>query len=125
MGPVIGFVLAADDLPSLYVSGDNASTRVVREIVERLGQIDLAILFAGAASLPQRFDGAPLTLTSDGAVEATRILHARAVVPVHFDGWAHFTQGADQLRSAFAAAGLSDALVLAEPGERVTVPLRA
>jgi L-ascorbate metabolism protein UlaG (beta-lactamase superfamily) len=123
MGPVIGFVLTAEDLPSLYVSGDNASTDVVREIVERLGHADLAILFAGAASLPQRLDGAYLTLTSDGAVEATRILRARAVVPAHFHGWAHFTQDADHLRTAFAAAGLSDALVLAEPGQEVTVSL--
>jgi L-ascorbate metabolism protein UlaG (beta-lactamase superfamily) len=125
MGPVIGFVLSAEDLPSVYVSGDNASTRVVREIVERVGHADLAILFAGAASLPQRLDGAYLTLTSDDAVEATRILRARAVVPVHFEGWTHFTQGADDLRAAFAAAGLSDALVLAEPGQRVSVSVAA
>ena len=124
MGPVIGFVLSADDLPSLYVSGDNASPDVVRRIVERLGPIELAIVFAGAARIAQRLDGAALTLTSEGAAEVARILNARAVVPLHFDGWAHFTEGADQLRAAFEEAGLADLLVLAEPGERVALPPR-
>ncbi len=121
MGPVIGFALTPDDLPSLYVSGDNASPQVVRAIVERLGPMELAILFTGAAQIAQRFDGAYLTMTSEDAVEVTRILKARAVLPVHFDGWAHFTQGADQLREAFAASGLADRLALAEPGQRVSV----
>jgi hypothetical protein len=42
------------------------------------------------------------------------------VVPVHFEGWAHFTQGGDSLRDAFEAAGLSDRLALLEPGETIT-----
>ena len=36
-GPVIGFVLEAEGLPRVYVSGDNASVPVVEAIVERLG----------------------------------------------------------------------------------------
>lgn len=121
MGPVIGFVLTGDGLPSIYVSGDNASTDLVRAIAARLGPIELAILFAGAARLEHRLNGAQLTLTSEDAAEAARILGARAVVPAHIDGWAHFTEGAGELRAAFEAAGLSDRLALAEPGERIAV----
>ena len=39
-----------------------------------------------------------------------KILRARRVVPVHYEGWAHFTEGRDDLEAAFAAAGLSDRL---------------
>jgi len=120
-GPVIGFVLTADEAPTLYVSGDNASVDVVRAIAERAGPIELAVLFCGAVSVPQRFDGAYLTLSADAAAQAAQVLGARAVVPVHFEGWAHFTQGADDLRSAFAAAGVADRLVVAEPGASVSV----
>jgi L-ascorbate metabolism protein UlaG (beta-lactamase superfamily) len=120
-GPVIGFVLTADDLPSVYVSGDNASVDVVRTIVDRLGTMELSILFAGAASVPHKFDGAPLTLTADRAVQAARILQSRKIVPVHFNGWTHFSEGADDLRAAFDAAGLSDRLVIAQPGDTVQV----
>jgi L-ascorbate metabolism protein UlaG (beta-lactamase superfamily) len=120
-GPVIGFVLTAPDVPTLYVSGDNASVDVVRTIADRAGPIELAVLFAGGVSVPYRFDGAYLTLSADRAVEAARVLGARAIVPVHFDGWAHFTQGADDLRAAFAEAGMRDLLVVPEPGDTVQV----
>ena len=120
-GPVIGFVLTAPDVPTLYVSGDNASVDVVRTIADRVGPIELAVLFAGGVSIPHRFDGAYLTLSADRAVEAARALGARAIVPVHFEGWAHFTQGADDLRTAFASAGLGDRLVVPEAGDTVQV----
>jgi L-ascorbate metabolism protein UlaG (beta-lactamase superfamily) len=117
-GPVIGFYLQADGWPALYVSGDNASVDVVRTIVDRLGPADVAVLFAGAAQVP----GKPgdLTLTAERAVEATLALNARAAIPIHQNGWRHFTQNADDVRRAFAAAGLTDRLVDVEPGQTVT-----
>jgi hypothetical protein len=38
-------------------------------------------------------------------------------VPVHVNGWAHFAEGGEVLREAFADAGLSDRLVLLDPGD--------
>jgi L-ascorbate metabolism protein UlaG (beta-lactamase superfamily) len=120
-GPVIGFLLASPGLDTVYVSGDNASLDVVRAIVTRAGPIGIAVLFAGAVQIPQRFDGAYLTLSSDHAAEAAKILGVRAVVPVHFEGWSHFTQGAAELRAAFAGNGIGGLLTLAERGGRVEV----
>jgi L-ascorbate metabolism protein UlaG (beta-lactamase superfamily) len=120
-GPVIGFVLESEDVPTLYVSGDNASVDVVRTIADRKGPIELAVLFTGGVSVPHRFDGAYLTLSTDRAVQAARVLGARAIVPVHFEGWAHFTQGAEDLRAAFDAAGLGDLLLIPEAGDTVAV----
>jgi L-ascorbate metabolism protein UlaG (beta-lactamase superfamily) len=120
-GPVIGFLLGGSGLETVYVSGDNASLDVVRAIVDRAGGADIAVLFAGAVQVPHRFDCAYLTLSSDRAAEAAKILGARAVVPVHFEGWTHFTQGADAIRAAFAGNGISDRLALAERGDAVTV----
>jgi L-ascorbate metabolism protein UlaG (beta-lactamase superfamily) len=119
-GPVIGFVLTREALPSLYVSGDNASVEVVRLIADRLGRIELAVLFVGGAKLPQ-FDGY-LTLSSDRAVEASSILGACAVIPVHYRGWSHFSQGIESLRFAFDAAGIGNRLIVPELGSAVIVP---
>jgi L-ascorbate metabolism protein UlaG (beta-lactamase superfamily) len=119
-GPVIGFLLEADGEDTVYVSGDNASLDVVRGIVDRVGRADVAILFAGAVQLPHRFDGAYLTLSSDRAADAAKLLGVRAALPVHFEGWTHFTQGARELRAAFAGNSVSDRLVLAERGQTVT-----
>jgi L-ascorbate metabolism protein UlaG (beta-lactamase superfamily) len=118
-GPVIGFLLSGEDLETVYVSGDNASLNVVREITERLGPVDVAILFAGAVQIGKRFDGAYLTLSADRAAEATLILQARVTVPLHFEGWAHFTQGADELRAAFHGNGVADRLRLPMRGETI------
>ena len=120
-GPVIGFVLSAPGTDTVYVSGDNASLDVVRRVAERAGPIDVAVLFAGAVQIAQRFDGAYLTLSSDRAAEAAKILGARLVVPVHFEGWQHFTQGADALRAAFAGNQVTDVLRMPERGETLAL----
>lgn len=121
MGPVIGFVLGGRGLETVYVSGDNASLDVVREIADRVGQVDVAVLFAGAVQVPYRFDSAYLTLSSDFAAEATKILDAETVFPVHFEGWAHFTQGEETLRASFAGCGVADRLALPGRGQKVTI----
>jgi L-ascorbate metabolism protein UlaG (beta-lactamase superfamily) len=104
-------VLTGDGLPTVYVSGDNASLSLVRLIAERFGPVHTAVLFAGAPRLPI-FDGRLLVLDSAGAASAAQILGARWVVPVHCDSWSHFTEGIDDIKSAFAAAGLADRLQL-------------
>jgi L-ascorbate metabolism protein UlaG (beta-lactamase superfamily) len=119
-GPVIGFVLS-DGTHQVYVSGDNASISVVRQIAERVGSVDVAVLFAGAVQLAHRFEGAYLTLSSDRAAQAAEILGAKIVIPLHFEGWRHFTQGADQLRASFAGYGLSRRLRIPDRGVPLAV----
>ncbi|MFE6407741.1 MBL fold metallo-hydrolase [Streptomyces sp. NPDC057837] len=109
-GQVVGFVLTGEDLPTVYVSGDNASLDAVRDIAARFGPVDTAVLFAGAPRFPVLFENRVIVLDSAMAAEAARILGARRVVPVHYDSWAHFTEGREELQAAFAAAGLADRL---------------
>jgi L-ascorbate metabolism protein UlaG (beta-lactamase superfamily) len=124
-GAVTGFLLSGSDLPTVYVSGDNASVDLVAEIVTRLkagtipgvtaGTIDVALLFAGAARTTL-LDGAPLTLTSEAAAEAARLLTPAAIVPVHTEGWSHFTEGPDHLTKTFTTAHLTNRLHVPTPG---------
>ncbi|WP_017600986.1 MBL fold metallo-hydrolase [Nocardiopsis lucentensis] len=109
-GQVVGFILTGEGLPTVYVSGDNASIEAVREVAERFAPIGTAIMFAGAPRSPVLFDGQPLVLDSAQAAEATRILDAGRVVPVHYDSWTHFTEGRTDLEVAFEKAGLADRL---------------
>ncbi|MFE9413249.1 MBL fold metallo-hydrolase [Streptomyces sp. NPDC006704] len=119
-GDVTGFILSAAGLPTVYVSGDNASLDLVRQIVRRDGAVDTALLFAGAVRT-RLFDGALLTLDSAQTAEAAAVLGVRRAVPVHFNSWMHFTEGAAYLRTAFERAGLEDRLVLLGPGESATI----
>lgn len=113
LGPVTGFVLEADDSPTVYVSGDNASLALVEQIADRFPHIEVAILFAGAAQYPPL--PGPLTLSSQDAAAAARILGASTVVGVHTEDWAHFTEDRATLEAAFGGAPL----VATPRGERV------
>ncbi|HZR51622.1 MAG TPA: MBL fold metallo-hydrolase [Streptosporangiaceae bacterium] len=121
MGEVTGFVLTGDGVPSVYLSGDNAWLGAVENVAARFGPVGIAILFAGAASAPARFDGALLTIDSAQAATAARLLGAGTVVPVHYNSWAHLHEGADSLRAAFDALGLGGRLVLLAPGEEAVI----
>lgn len=119
-GPVIGFILQSDGEPTVYVSGDNASVDVVREIAERFPRIDVAVLFAGAANVG-RFGDSDLTLNARTALEAAEVLADAVIVPIHAEGWFHFSETRDRLRLMFEFADRGDRLRLLPPGERVTI----
>ncbi|MGO9901151.1 MAG: MBL fold metallo-hydrolase [Solirubrobacteraceae bacterium] len=119
IGPVIGFLLAAPAAETVYVSGENGSLDVVREIAQRAVPVGVAVLFVGAVQRGQECGCEYLTLSGDHAADAAKILGVRTVVPVHYEGWTHFTQGAERLRGAFGGNCVSDRLVLAKPGARI------
>lgn len=109
-GDVIGFMLSADDLPSVYVSGDNLGMECVEQIADRFATVDVAVLFLGAARHAPILDNALVSMTSAEGAEAAKILGASRVVAAHFDGWAHFKEGRADIEDAFAVAGLADRL---------------
>jgi L-ascorbate metabolism protein UlaG (beta-lactamase superfamily) len=110
LGEVIGFVLTGPELPTVYISGDNASLEQVDTIAERFPTVGTAILYAGAPRFSVLFDNQCIVLDSAQAVQAARALQARRVVPVHYDGWTHLTEGRDELQEAFDKGGLGDRL---------------
>ncbi|HEX4225786.1 MAG TPA: MBL fold metallo-hydrolase [Pseudonocardiaceae bacterium] len=121
-GEVRGFVLSGEGLPTVYISGDNASLPIVREISDHAGPVDVAVLFAGRARSPLM--EAYLTLSADQAAQAAEILAAPVVIPMHVDGWQHLTEDAGLIPDAFARHGLTDRLLIPAPGVAATVPVR-
>jgi L-ascorbate metabolism protein UlaG (beta-lactamase superfamily) len=75
-----------------------------------VGPVDVAVLFIGAARVLQRERGRPLTLTAERAAAAAAVLGAPVVVPAHYEGWAHFSEGLDRVVGAFDDAGLAQVL---------------
>jgi len=123
IGPVIGFVLTADGLPTIYVSGDNSSLEVIEEVENKLGPVDVAVLFVGGPSFADLGDGAYVTLSNEMALEvAQRILPDAIIVPVHQDSWAHFTQDAAGIRALFDDEGLGSKIAVLQPGEAAEIP---
>ncbi|MFG2074617.1 MBL fold metallo-hydrolase [Nonomuraea maritima] len=113
---VTGFVLSGRDLPTVYVSGDNASMRAVAEIARRVPGIDAAVLNAGAARVRGKFGERPVSMDGRLVAAAAAVLGVSAVVPAHYDGWTHFTEGRAEVVTAFDDAGLSALLRVADHG---------
>lgn len=112
-GPVLGFVLEADGWPTLYFSGDNSEVEVAREIAAAFPEVGIAILCAGAARVANRGPD-PLTLDAERTAQVADMWPHAAVVPVHVDDWAHFSEP----RATFLEnwTGPSDRLAVLEPG---------
>jgi L-ascorbate metabolism protein UlaG (beta-lactamase superfamily) len=113
---VVGFILRAPDLPTVYVSGDNASILPVVDIAARFDDIDIGVLNVGAARVASKNAGRPLTLTADRATDVAQVLGLSVVVPAHSEGWSLYSQGIDEIRKSFADAGISDRLQYQAPG---------
>jgi L-ascorbate metabolism protein UlaG (beta-lactamase superfamily) len=119
VGDVIGFHLEwpGQSHGGLYISGDTVLFRGIEQVASRL-RVGTAILHLGGVGFPV---SGPVRYTFDGreAAEAARLLRARTVVPVHYDGWSHFREPREQAEAAFGAAGLTERVRWLPPGERV------
>jgi L-ascorbate metabolism protein UlaG (beta-lactamase superfamily) len=122
-GPVIGFVLAFTDRPDqvIYVSGDTVWYEGVAEVARRFSPA-VALLFTGAARV-REVGPAHLTLTAAEAVIAAQAFSDAAIVPLHFEGWAHFSESRAEIDAAFATAGLASRLRWPLPGQRLDLSL--
>jgi L-ascorbate metabolism protein UlaG (beta-lactamase superfamily) len=114
-GPVIGFGLAFPDMPRVvYISGDTVWYDGVEEVSRRF-PVSTAVLFLGAARV-QAVGPAHLTFTAVEAVAAARAFAQATILPLHFEGWEHFSESRADVVDAFAHAGLSDRLRWLTPG---------
>lgn len=113
---VTGFILQSAGLPTVYVSGDNASIVPVSQIAGRFPTIDIAVLFAGASRLPTKNQGRPLTLTGPRAADVTAVLGVPRVVIAHIAGWSIYSESIADVRTAFNEAGIAERLVSADAG---------
>ena len=109
-GAVIGFALFFPDAPdkAVYVSGDTVWYQGVVDVAQRF-KIRVAMLHLGAARVPE-VGTFHLTMTAEEAVLAARSFANAAIVPIHFEDWAHFSEGRTEVTQAFTGAGLVERL---------------
>jgi len=116
-GDVIGFVLSGKDFPSLYVTGDTVWYDGLAEVARRF-PVGVVLLFAGAAQTRGPFN---LTMNTNDAIETAHAFPDATIVPVHCEGWAHFSQGRADLEASFKALGIGARLRMLEPGRSTTI----
>ena len=119
-GPVIGFALGSPSRPSVvWITGDTVMYGGVRQAADRL-DVDVAIMHLGVVRFPIT---GPVTysMSVSDALELCERMQPRVAIPVHYDGWAHFSEGEEAIRSAVAAAspGVRERFRLLDAGEPI------
>jgi hypothetical protein len=106
-GPVTGFALRRAGDPqadTLFISGDTVWYEGVAEVARWL-HVTTAVLNMGAARA-EAAGPAPLTMTADDGIQLAGDMPDATIVPLHFEGWAHFSESRKQIEETFQAAGL-------------------
>ncbi|HMD30328.1 MAG TPA: MBL fold metallo-hydrolase [Candidatus Acidoferrales bacterium] len=121
-GPVTGFILTPsnDEKAAVYISGDTVWYEGVAEVARRFPAIRTVILFMGAAQV-DAVGPFHLTMTAEEAVEAARAFSAATIVPLHYEGWAHFRESRLFINGVFRNAGIENRLHWMELGKTITV----
>jgi L-ascorbate metabolism protein UlaG (beta-lactamase superfamily) len=121
-GEVTGFIIFFADNPeqAIYFSGDTVWYQGVAEVAKRF-PIRVALLNLGAARVPE-VGNFHLTMTASEAVQAANEFFSALIIPLLFEGWAHFSEGREDIAAAFADAGV-DRLRWRELGRAIVVAL--
>ena len=60
-------------------------------------------------------------MDTNDAIETAHAFPDATIVPLHYEGWAHFTQSRDDLEKSFNALGFGSQLQLLDPGVATTI----
>ncbi len=123
-GPVIGFVLTDSTAAgnTTYISGDTVWYEAIAEVAARF-RIRYAFLFMGAARVAA-VGRHHLTLTAEEGVKAAKALPDALIIPLHFEGWRHFSENRGDIEGAFNRAGLGTRLFWGQPGVQLDLARR-
>lgn len=118
MAPVSGFVIQAENAPSLYVAGDTVWCEEVEEAL-LAHRPDIIVVNAGAARF---LEGDPITMTAE---DVARVCHAAPearVIAVHMEAINHCLLTRTELAEALDEQGLAERVEIPADGETLETP---
>ena len=113
-GDVTGFLLSVRgerDL-DIYITGDTTYFEGVAELAKRFDP-DYIFMFAGGSRTRGPFY---VTMATNDAMDTALAFPRATIIPLHYDGWKHYTQEIGEVQQAFEVLGIGDRLKLLEPG---------
>lgn len=124
-----GFIITHSDfgttngLPNaIYFSGDTIYLPELVKMKEKW-HISVALINVGKVLVPVPGREEPLQITMSGADAARLIreIEADVLVPMHFESWAHFVEGKEELRGVLEREGVSTKVKWLEPGVQTKI----
>ncbi len=122
-GDVTGWLLEWGHEPghTLYISGDTVLFEGLEEVARRF-PVTVALLHFGAAQA-ERFGPVSITLTASEGAQVATLLREALIIPIHYEGWTHLTEGHEEIERAFLAAGREQQLRFLSPGQPMSLDL--
>jgi L-ascorbate metabolism protein UlaG (beta-lactamase superfamily) len=122
VGDVVGFDISweGQEHGTLWLSGDTVLYPGLRTAAASL-HVSVALLNLGGVTFPWLSGPLRYTLNASEAIQLCQILSPQAVVPLHFEGWRHFTQPATAARTELSASPIGDRVRWPSPGETLTL----
>jgi L-ascorbate metabolism protein UlaG (beta-lactamase superfamily) len=117
-GDVTGFILEAENTPTVYVTGDTVYYEGVAEVARRFDP-EVILAFAGAARPRGPMD---LTMSANDLLDTAQAFPHALILPVHSEGWEHFTLPAEAARQVFDNLGQGSRIELLSRGHPFTYP---
>jgi L-ascorbate metabolism protein UlaG (beta-lactamase superfamily) len=116
-GDVIGFVLSINDdkSPEIYLTGDTVFYEGVKEVAERF-KPKYVFAFAGAAKPLTPFI---LTMGSNDVIDTAFAFPGSIIIPLHFEGWSHYSETGEMLIQSFNALGIANRFRILPAGEKI------
>jgi L-ascorbate metabolism protein UlaG (beta-lactamase superfamily) len=113
IGPVSGFILRAENEPSLYIAGDTIWCEEVEAALEA-HRPAVVVINAGAA---QFTDSGPITMDAADVLAVARAAPESRVVAVHFESINHCVLSRREMREQVDRAGLAGRVLIPADGE--------
>ncbi|MET0637526.1 MAG: MBL fold metallo-hydrolase [Chitinophagaceae bacterium] len=113
-GEVIGFVISVKDagLMELYITGDTTYYEGVAEVARRFNP-RYVFVFAGAAQVRGPFN---VTMSTNDAMDTALAFPSATIIPLHYEGWKHYTQNEKDIRVSYKVLGIENRLKVLQAG---------
>jgi L-ascorbate metabolism protein UlaG (beta-lactamase superfamily) len=115
-GDVTGFIVTIAGL-QLYFTGDTVFYDGIKEVAEKF-KPQYVFIFAGAAKPRGPFN---VTMGTNDAIDTAFAFPDATIIPVHFEGWSHYTETGEMLQQSFNALGIGKQLRILEPGVKTSL----
>ena len=113
-GEVTGFVLSVKGKETfdIYITGDTTYYEGVAEVAKRYSPKYL-FLFGGAAHTRGPFN---VSMSTNDAMDTALAFPTATIVPLHYDGWKHYTQNEKDIKASYEVIGIAGRLKILEAG---------
>ncbi len=113
-GDVIGFMLSINREPStdIYLTGDTVYYEGIADVAHRYKPA-YVFIFAGAAQTRGPFN---VTMGTNDAMDTALAFPDATIIPLHYEGWKHYTQNEKDVERAYQVIGIEQRLTILAPG---------